>query len=153
MDIMKENRNMTYFHEDKSLKYLKELAYKYFSKALGLENYDEIRDESQILDPRTLRVDMAFKGKDKINIYEFLFTKNSLMDVIRRIFLYLANAVVKYEMKVDVNLLTTPSVNKDSGILEHSTNQFFKPKILSFKDCDGDKFLSNINMKLKITKN
>ncbi len=75
------------------------------------------------------------------------------MDVIRRIFLYLANVVVKYEMKVDVTLLTTPSVNKDSGILEHSTNQFFKPKILSFKDCDGDKFLSNINMKLKITKN
>ena len=47
------------------------------------------------------------------------------MDVIRRIFLYLANVVVKYEMKVDVTLLTTPSVNKDSGILEYSTNQFF----------------------------
>jgi hypothetical protein len=51
-----------------------------------------------------------------------------------------------------VTLLTTPSVNKDSGILEYSTNQFFKPKILSFKDCDGDKFLSNINMKLKNNK-
>lgn len=43
----------------------------------------------------------------------------------------------------------TPEIDKNQVVLEYSPGQFFRPEVISFKDYDGDKLLSNITYKVK----
>ena len=84
-----------------------------------------------------------------IILYEFLSTKNNLAKILRRIFLYVARVGYEYQLKVKINLVMTPEIDKNTIILEYSPGQFFKPDIISFKDYNRDKLLNNITYKIK----
>ena len=68
-------------------------------------------------------------------------------------FLYLARLGFEYKSKVNMKLVITPDVDKDKIVHEYSPGQFFRPEIVSFKDYDGDKLLSNISYKVGLSDN
>lgn len=138
-----------YHHEDLTLKFLKENTTKYIAKITGAEFCDEINVELINLKPKVLRIDYGIKKKDKIILYEFLSTKSNIANILRRIFLYVARIGYDYQLKVKINLVVTPEIDKNQVVLEYSPGQFFRPEVISFKDYDGDKLLSNITYKVK----
>ena len=147
---MKENKIYRgYHHEDLTLKFLKENTAKYIAKITNAEVSDEINVELINLKPKVLRIDYGIKEKDKIIIYEFLSTKTNIANILRRIFLYVARIGYDYQLKVKINLVITPEIDKNNIFLEYSPGQFFRPEVISFKDYDGDKLLSNITYKIK----
>lgn len=147
---MKENKIYRgYHHEDLTLKFLKENTAKYIAKITNAEVSDEINVELINLKPKVLRIDYGIKEKDKIIIYEFLSTKTNIANILRRILLYVARIGYDYQLKVKINLVITPEIDKNNIFLEYSPGQFFRPEVISFKDYDGDKLLSNITYKIK----
>lgn len=147
---MKKNKIYRgYHHEDLTLKFLKENTTKYIAKITGAEFCDEINVELINLKPKVLRIDYGIKKKDKIILYEFLSTKSNIANILRRIFLYVARIGYDYQLKVKINLVVTPEIDKNQVVLEYSPGQFFRPEVISFKDYDGDKLLSNITYKVK----
>ena len=145
---MKEKETKFYFHEDMSLKKLSELIYLYFIKDPDYE-YIEARSEMEVINPRSRRADMVFKGKEKIILYEFLSVKSNLKNVSKRVLSYVSALYEKYDMPIEVRIMISPYVEEDSISLEVCPGMFFEPKISSFKEYDGDIFLNNINEKVK----
>lgn len=123
-----------YHHEDLTLKFLKENTTKYIAKITGAEFCDEINVELINLKPKVLRIDYGIKKKDKIILYEFLSTKSNIANILRRIFLYVARIGYDYQLKVKINLVVTPEIDKNQVVLEYSPGQFFRPEVISFKD-------------------
>lgn len=147
---MKKNKIYRgYHHEDLTLKFLKENTTKYIAKITGAEFFDEINVELINLKPKVLRIDYGIKKKDKIILYEFLSTKSNIANILRRIFLYVARIGYDYQLNVKINLVVTHEIDKNQVVLEYSPGQFFRPEVISFKDYDGDKLLSNITYKVK----
>ena len=145
---MKEKETKFYFHEDMSLKKLSELIYLYFIKDPDYE-YIEVRSEMELINPRSRRADMVFKGKEKIILYEFLSVKSNLKNVSKRVLTYVCALYEKYDMPIEVRIMISPYVEEDAISLEVCPGMFFEPKISSFKEYDGDIFLNNINEKVK----
>ena len=131
------------------MKFLKENSRKYLTEISREDIVNELNVELVNLNPKVLRIDYVVKSKDLITAYEFLSTKNNIKDVLWRIFLYLARLGFEYKSKVNMKLVITPDVDKDKIVHEYSPGQFFRPEIVSFKDYDGDKLLSNISYKVK----
>ena len=138
-----------YQQEDQVMKFLKENSRKYLTEISREDIVNELNVELVNLNPKVLRIDYVVKSKDLITAYEFLSTKNNIKDVLWRIFLYLARLGFEYKSKVNMKLVITPDVDKDKIVHEYSPGQFFRPEIVSFKDYDGDKLLSNISYKVK----
>ena len=147
--MLPNNRNWGYQQEDQVMKFLKENSRKYLTKISRDDIVNELNVELVNLNPKVLRIDYVVKSKDLITAYEFLSTKNNIKDVLWRIFLYLARLGFEYKSKVNMKLVITPDVDKDKIVHEYSPGQFFRPEIVSFKDYDGDKLLSNISYKVK----
>ena len=145
---MKKKETEFYFHEDLALKKLSELIHAHFIKDPDYE-YVEARSEMELITPQSRRADMVFKGKEKIILYEFLSVKNNLKNVVKRILTYCSMLYEKYEITIEPRIIVSPDVKEDAITLEPFTGTFFKPKISSFKKYDGDKFLNNINNKIK----
>ena len=138
-----------YQQEDQVMKFLKENSRKYLTEISREDIVNELNVELVNLNPKVLRIDYVVKSKDLITAYEFLSTKNNIKDVLWRIFLYLARLGFEYKSKVNMKLVITPDVDKDKIVHEYIPGQFFRPEIVSFKDYDGDKLLSNISYKVK----
>ena len=145
---MNKKQTKFYFHEDISLKKLSELIHTYFIKDPDFE-YVEARSEMEVLNPLSLRADMVFKGKEKVILYEFLSVKSNLKNVLKRVLTYVSILYGKYELPIEVRIMISPYVEEDAISLEVCPGMFFEPKISSFKQRDGDKFLNNINEKVK----
>ena len=145
---MKKKETEFYFHEDLALKKLSELIHAHFIKDPNYE-YVEARSEMELINPQSRRADMVFKGKEKIILYEFLSVKNNLKNVVKRILTYCSMLYEKYEITIEPRIIVSPDVKEDAITLEPFTGTFFKPKISSFKKYNGDKFLNNINNKIK----
>ena len=142
-----------YQQEDQVMKFLKENSRKYLTEISREDIVNELNVELVNLNPKVLRIDYVVKSKDLITAYEFLSTKNNIKDVLWRIFLYLARLGFEYKSKVNMKLVITPDVDKDKIVHEYSPGQFFRPEIVSFKDYDGDKLLSNISYKVGLSDN
>ena len=147
--MLPNNKSWGYQQEDQVMKFLKENSRKYLTEISREDIVNELNVELVNLNPKVLRIDYVVKSKDLITAYEFLSTKNNIKDVLWRIFLYLARLGFEYKSKVNMKLVITPDVDKDKIVHEYSPGQFFRPEIVSFKDYDGDKLLSNISYKVK----
>ena len=145
---MNEKETNFYFHEDMALKKLSELIHMHFVKDLDYE-YIEVRSEMELINPQSRRADMVFKGKEKIILYEFLSVKSNLKSVAKRVLTYIIMLFEKYEMTVEPRIIVSPDVEGEEINFEICPGMFFKPEISSFKKYNGDKFLNNINEKVK----
>lgn len=122
--------------------YLVEVINEFLNKKFDLENYEEINVGFHVPE-----VDIAFKGNDKIFIYEFLSMEDPIQDM-RRVLACLAVLSYEYGMEVEANVITPPDFNEELK-LEYSPGEFFKPNVINLGNIDGDRLLMDMRDKLE----